>query len=380
MEMMNYTFFYVEANVVCIIIFALLLVRDLGSVDRQEKQRVFAGIIISHMLYFASDIAWALMMGGYLPKNIVTASVINILNAIILSTITCFWFVYVEVSQGGEFITSKKGRMIAKMPVFIEGAIMLILFIFFPGIVMDENYNTTLLCSVIFLVVPAIYVVGAAIASIYRALLKKNFVFRTQYLACGIYPVIITIFGIIQTLWIEAPLFCFGCAIMMIYVYIISLNSQVSLDDLTSLNNRTQLKKYVAAESAKQGDNSTHFILMIDLNKFKHINDQYGHIEGDMALKRAADALRSACGDKTLKTFIARFGGDEFIVVARTRDEERVRELCRNIKETLVKMNAEYELTASIGYSSYSGDIRDFPSALEKADEALYREKKARAS
>ena len=56
---------------------------------------------------------------------------------------------------------------------------------------------------------------------------------------------------------------------------------------------------------------------MIDLNKFKQINDQYGHVEGDMALRRTADALKMACGDNTLKTFIARYGGDEFMKRAR---------------------------------------------------------------
>ncbi|MCR4702239.1 MAG: GGDEF domain-containing protein [Saccharofermentans sp.] len=135
----------------------------------------------------------------------------------------------------------------------------------------------------------------------------------------------------------------------------------------------------------RQGsDKTVRFILMIDLNKFKYINDQFGHVEGDKALKRTAEALKTACSDHSMKTFIARYGGDEFIVVAKTDNEEKVRELCRNIKDTLVRMNrddnAGYELTASIGYSSYNGDITDFQQALAKADEALYREKAVMAA
>ena len=123
---------------------------------------------------------------------------------------------------------------------------------------------------------------------------------------------------------------------------------------------------------------------MIDLNKFKQINDQYGHVEGDNALKRTADALKSACADRTMKTFIARYGGDEFIIIAKTDNEELIKELCENIKSTMIRLNdeagAEYELTACIGYSSYSGELSAFQSALNKADEQLYKEKAKRDS
>lgn len=118
---------------------------------------------------------------------------------------------------------------------------------------------------------------------------------------------------------------------------------------------------------------------MIDLNKFKQINDQYGHVEGDRALIRTADALKIACADNVIKTFISRYGGDEFIIVAKTEDEDKVKELCGTIKDTLNRLNSEanseYDLTASIGYSSYSGDVMKFQEALGQADEALYKEK-----
>ena len=169
---------------------------------------------------------------------------------------------------------------------------------------------------------------------------------------------------------------------MMLYVYIISLNDQVSIDELTHLNNRTQLKKYVVGESAKPG-NEKHYVLMIDLNKFKQINDQYGHVEGDHALKRAADALKIACADNDLRPFLARYGGDEFIISAKTENEELIKEFCTVIKETMVRLNTEakasYELTASVGYASYAGDVYDFQAALAKADEALYSDKRARS-
>ena len=377
---LDYTFFYVEANIVCIIIFSMMLVRELGSVGRQTKQMIFVNITISHMLYFVSDITWVLILTDYLPHTVLSASLVNISNAILLSAITGFWFVYVELSQGEQYITKALHRIQMLIPAMLETAIMIVLFTLFRNTVISDDGELTGLYYIVFLSVPALYVSVSAVRAFKRALKKENYAVRTQYLVCAIYPVIITVFGILQTLWLEAPLFCFGCAIMMLYVYIISLNDQVSIDELTRLNNRTQLKKYVANESSRQNNDKTpRFILMIDLNKFKQINDQYGHVEGDHALKRTADALKVSCAENTVKTFIARYGGDEFIIIAKTDNEDLIKELCRSIKANLIRLNdeagAQYELTACIGYACYSGDISAFQTALTEEDEALYKEK-----
>ncbi len=380
---MDYTFFYIESNVVCIIIFLMMLMRDLHSVGRQTKQIIFVNITISHILYFISDMIWVLIMSDYLPHTRLSASLVNISNAILLCAITGFWFVYVELAQGEQYITHAKARILALIPGMVETVGMIILFTVFPKLFVDEKNNMTTCYYLLFISVPVLYICVSAVRSFIRALRRENFAVRRQYLVCAIYPVIISVFGVWQTLWLAAPLFCFGCTIIMLYVYIVSLNDQVSIDELTKLNNRTQLKKYIVGEHARQGgDQVVRFILMIDLNKFKFINDQYGHVEGDRALKRTADALKSACGENPLRSFIARYGGDEFIIIAKTEDEEQVKELCRSIKEKLEQKNEEsgsqYELTASIGYSRYCGDISDFQSALAKADEALYKEKAKR--
>lgn len=75
------------------------------------------------------------------------------------------------------------------------------------------------------------------------------------------------------------------------------------------------------------------------------------------------------------------YRGDEFIIITKTDNEDLIRDLCSKIKATLVRLNdeagVEYELTASIGYSRYNGDLEAFQSALTEADEALYKDKKA---
>ena len=380
---MDYTWFYVEANIVSIVIFTLLLLRELGSIGRQSKQVVFINIIFAHIMYFLSDICWALILGHYLPPIPGLVAAANIINAIVLSCITGFWFVYAELSQGEAYIQRLRMRLLVLTPVLVTSVLILVLFIFFPGTVITEGINLTLTYYIVFLSVPVIYIIVSTVRSVIRAFRKENFAVRSLYLTSAAYPFGIAVIGVIQTFWLKIPMFCFGCSIMMLYVYISSLNDQVSLDELTKLNNRTQLKKYIANDIQKQNPGKIdRYVLMIDLNKFKHINDHYGHVEGDHAIKRAADALMMSCAGSPMKTFIARYGGDEFIVIVKTESEDQIKKLCSDIKETLIRLNTEsgaaYELTASIGYAGYSADISNFQKALGEADEALYREKAAR--
>lgn len=379
---MDYTYFYIEANIVCIVIFGMMLMRELHTVGRQAKQIAFLNLLVSHILYFISDIAWVLVVGDIIPNTRLSSSIVNVANAVFLVYICSFWFIYVELSQGEAYIAVKKWRIMVLIPAIISSAVTICLFVFAPSLMLKENNEVTDIYNVAFLLIPDSYVVVSAVRAFIRALRKENYAVRTQYLACAVYPILITIFGLLQTVMNGAPVFCFGCAVMMLYVYILSLNDQVSLDELTRLNNRTQLKKYIAGEAAKQiGEKQERYVLMIDLNKFKMINDHYGHIEGDYALKRAADALKSACADNVYKTFIARYGGDEFIIVAKTDSEELIKKLCADIKATLIRLNdeagAKYDLTASIGYAHYNGGIDEFQSAMSEADEALYKDKKA---
>ena len=119
---------------------------------------------------------------------------------------------------------------------------------------------------------------------------------------------------------------------------------------------------------------------MLDLNRFKAINDNYGHHEGDKAIIRAAEAIKTACGSLSdLRPFISRYGGDEFMVIIRTDDVKDVEHIESRIKEALEEENMRsktpYQLSASIGHAPYNGDVAEFVEALNKADEALYKDK-----
>ena len=67
--MNDFLLFYAESNIVCFIIFGIMFVHDLKRIDSQEKQLKFDRTLLAFMLYFVSDIFWAAVMSGAIPKN-----------------------------------------------------------------------------------------------------------------------------------------------------------------------------------------------------------------------------------------------------------------------------------------------------------------------
>ena len=373
---LNYTFFYVESNIVCIIIFLMILLRDLRSVDRQSKQMMFDNVLMFHILYFTSDIYYVMILNGYLPHTRLTSSIANFFISFVLHMLAYYWFIYIEMQEGSFYLQIRKHRLICYIPAAVSIIISLILFVFFSDLVIDTDLNTTVVYSISFITVPIIYIITTAVHSIYRAFKKDNYAYRSQYLLYAAYPLSIVFFGIIQLYFFNAPMFCFGCTIMMIYFYINSLDSLISQDPLTGLNNRAQLKKYIIHDLTRN-DDLKHYVMMIDLDKFKSINDAYGHIEGDRAIISAAEAIKRACLEDNSRPFIARYGGDEFIIIMRTENEKGVEELkAKLIKELEIENKKHrFNLGASIGYSSYNNTYESFLGALKEADDLLYQEK-----
>ena len=150
------------------------------------------------------------------------------------------------------------------------------------------------------------------------------------------------------------------------------------LDDLTGLYNRRGFYKLAEQQmlfAGRQKRGLSFFIF--DLNGFKQINDTFGHAEGDVALRRAADILKVSFRGSDI---VARIGGDEFAVLTTERLQESVVDQMRiKLKSNLDSFNpaaARYELSFSMGVASFDPEnAQSLDILIRKADAALYRDK-----
>jgi len=151
---------------------------------------------------------------------------------------------------------------------------------------------------------------------------------------------------------------------------------QANTDPLTGLaNRRGVLQKMDAAFRRSQ----PLALLYIDLDKFKPVNDQYGHEAGDAVLKKVAEIFRACVRDEDT---VARLGGDEFIIVLyglteREMVEERVKRIMELINEPIWLNDLRIKLGASIGVTVAPQDGASVEALLQAADETMYAVKKA---
>ncbi|MDO9408860.1 diguanylate cyclase [Patulibacter sp.] len=151
-------------------------------------------------------------------------------------------------------------------------------------------------------------------------------------------------------------------------------------DPLTGLANRRRFNDAVAiAVDAAQRDGRPLSMLVLDLDHFKSVNDEHGHVVGDDVLKATARAMQDAVrgGDVA-----ARIGGEEFAIVMPRSDTEGARMLAERLRTAVERMRVpapdgqEIRLTTSIGTATGSGTVIDAPALLAAADAALYAAKR----
>ncbi|HEY5930824.1 MAG TPA: EAL domain-containing protein [Burkholderiales bacterium] len=151
-------------------------------------------------------------------------------------------------------------------------------------------------------------------------------------------------------------------------------------DELTGIPNRAHFQRefdHAVAVSQRYGLSCA--LMLVDLDRFKYINDTIGHQAGDQLLKQMAARLRACLRDSDI---IARLGGDEFVILMQdAANMEAVTAVADKILEVasrpLIIEDQEFLVTASIGISTHPQDGNDLQTLLKSSDLAMYRAKEA---
>ena len=139
---------------------------------------------------------------------------------------------------------------------------------------------------------------------------------------------------------IRVPGLCVGITLSILLLYIIYQEQLISTDPLTGLNNRNRFETYTLSFFSNVDQAKDVYLLMMDADGFKQINDRYGHVEGDHALQVISATLKEVCSASG--GFIARYGGDEFVVLQKAAAEQDIIDLCSAINDELAHAEVPY--------------------------------------
>ncbi len=271
---------------------------------------------------------------------------------------------------------AKKSRKIIALPAILYTVLIVISLHNGAAFkILESNLYGSGFAYVLSYVVGLLYVSSAAVlVLINRKSLNHGEI--VPYLLVPIIPLVLAIGEILFTplkglMWA-------GATLVILEIQMLVLNNRTNIDHLTSLNNRMALDGYLRRMIHESHSTQTRLgVIMIDVDDFKSINDRFGHVEGDRALKATGDILRQCFSGNF---FIARYGGDEFTVVLKDSNEEILKEYLEKLDSERVKHNTAanrpYEICLSVGATVFTdSEITSLHSLYMKVDSLMYKDK-----
>jgi len=285
-----------------------------------------------------------------------------------------FWLLYSEGKQEKRKEIPKLEIVLIMIPFVICSLIILTtpftkLFFYFE----DSIYYSGPLFHIVWICI-FIFSLWSGFRAFFRSLKKEYYLVKGDYRILFVYT---TMLLVVQLTQVFLPSFIpyrsVGSMVLFLITLLHSMRRQIRVDSLCKINNRFAFDHCI---SYKMENNNSFALAIIDLDKFKLINDKYGHKAGDQALVIVSKAIIKSV---PREVFVSRYGGDEFALVG-PNDQTIYKDLEEKINENIVLLskdkNLGFNFTCSLGYYLKDDSITNIPDFIVKADNELYKRKK----
>ena len=368
---------FAEVNLFSVAMLCMLFFWFRRGKDNSMSSRWYTAVLTSFILSFASNAAWGLLRGlsASTADHIGLQFFFKIMFLVFLNLAVFAWVGYSETEMGNREFNDKDQLKVVFLPILFilvvvctNGYTKVIFDIDVHGRYhMEDLFQAQMGMLVFYTGITGIRMLG-------KAMYESDPTKKSQMLQIGSFPVSVLLSWLFKTLpGDEFPVICVFVTLWLLFIFVGSTSEQVSTDKLTQIHNRQNLLTYINTKIRSHEDRL--FLIMMDIDYFKRINDTYGHQEGDKALIRTANALKSAAQSMSRRPYLARFGGDEFIVVAEAENIGEVQALCKEIQDQLDYFGSwsekEYQMSLSIGIAEWQEGMKQ-KDLIEAADQALY--------
>lgn len=356
--------FYVWSNIIAIIVILIIFQKNMKH--KQTRSRCLSMVMFHLFIYFIGDSIWAFAYFKIFGDHEIILRMSRMIYYSASDLIAFAWLMYVLLVLNPN-LNFKRVRKIFFIPTIISliGGIIICAFL---NPAQKDIYGYLTALSLV--LVPFTYIIGSGVHVLVNIKKFSGEREKRKLLQFAIWPIVIMIFSLLQVFIPEIPIYCFGAIIVTVYLFIQNQDSFITTDTLTGVYNREMMNRIFKDIN----DESNYYLLMLDIDKFKKINDTYGHLEGDKTLKHFANLLK-----ETLKTYdasIIRYGGDEFLVIIKLLDQSLLDEIINSIQIEVEKSvdDLGFKYTTSIGYNKIDNN-KSYDENIAIADELLYKNK-----
>lgn len=365
---MNLSFSVLTANIISILLIGTLYLANRQKAEYDRDMRLLQQMMVTIGIANISDSCVYYLAGS---SNIVIKVLVFLSGSgLFLGNVMIgyLWAKFIMVHMNIPFSDIRRNiyRTIGLISI-----VLLVINIFYPLVfsVSDGRYQRGF-AYIIFLIFAAFYILDSLYLYVKRV--KKNGSLKLFPVHIFLIPVILGV--VIQTFFVEIAITWTSIAISVAGIMTALKNEIIFTDCLTGLYNRVYLE-FLHKRACNKKDCWVSGI-MIDLNGFKQINDNYGHAEGDLALCIVADLLRKSFSEYSVVT---RYAGDEFVIMLNTTDDQLIQKIIKSAKKNFVTENEKndkpYQLSASMGYAITNLSNETIDDFMNRIDEQMYQDK-----
>ena len=365
---MNLSFSVLTANIISILLIGTLYLANRQKAEYDRDMRLLQQMMVTIGIANISDCCVYYLAGS---SNIVIKVLVFLSGSgLFLGNVMIgyLWAKFIMVHMNIPFSDIRRNIY---RTIGLVAIVLLVINIFYPLVfsVSDGRYQRGF-AYIIFLIFAAFYILDSLFLYVKRV--KKNGSLKLFPVHIFLIPVILGI--VIQAFFVEIAITWTSIAISVAGIMTALKNEIIFTDCLTGLYNRVYLE-FLHKRACNKKDCWVSGI-MIDLNGFKQINDNYGHAEGDLALCIVADLLRKSFSEYGVVT---RYAGDEFVIMLNTTDDQLIQKIIKSAKKNFVTENEKndkpYQLSASMGYAITNLSNETIDDFMNRIDEQMYQDK-----
>lgn len=383
-----YAMFAIETHVICVIVLAVVLNHQQNVSDLGRTRVYWSRLLLFQILHCVTGILRILADIKIISDSYALPYVTAALNFASSGCVCLMAFMYTESSQNSELIKPLRNKIILSVPLILN-VIILIAAPFFGGRV---DFSTGFIkIGSIFPFMQAMnlgYLFSAAALAFIRRSRVTRYE-RDMTPNAVIYPAVLFIFLIMQTISWKIPIFCGAVLVTNIFVYMRYTDSLVSIDPLTKIPNKNGMTKNLS-EKLRELNNSdekefskTLYLFAVDVDILSSNNSDYNRFESDKNLIIIAAALKKF-SEEAHQCYISRYYGSEFFIIAEIQDKDELElftEHIRNYINNAATANGlHYHFRVNIGLAKYEkySRLETISGLIEEADKMLNENKEQR--
>lgn len=339
----------IDSNIISLFILVIVYVASISiNLTETSKKSYFYNLIFVTMLMLVIQSAIKLIVSNSISTSVWLVNPLRFMYNVLVPVLPAIWALYITQQKSPRLLRDK----IIVMLFFIPTCLNLLILTF--GI-------NNQLYTIIFSMIPIVYTLFIIV--------KFNFESsRMTNIAYIIYITIAAFASIVDTISLA------GVCVSILMLFISAELAAFRMDPLTKISSRRHLYSYLE-RIIRNKKNFT--LVMLDMDKLKYINDNFGHLAGDEAIKTVTSIIKTQIRQKD---FFARYAGDEFMIIVDSCDTYIIKSFLNRIDKSFIAYNEttdkKYNLSVSCGYYINDNFGENINELIEKADNNMFKNKR----